>query len=174
MATNISYEFIQFVRVLLQDQDRTEFTDERIKELISVAGRLVIQEVPGLSYNYTISILQRSIDPDPFTVSDEQFVNLVAMKAGCIYDQGAMRKASLNAGVKITQEKTIIDTAGRMDAFKTIISLGYCASYEKLKSDIQNQQTSELLISITTPIKTIDSFPTYGGDNYPQGNRYCR
>lgn len=168
MACNISYEFMQLLRVMLQDQDRTLFTDERLKELIATAARLVIQEV-DFDTAYEVSILKRSIDPDPLGVPDESFVNLVALKAACILDTGTLRTEALKSGVKITQEKTTIETGNRIAGFKEVMAMGWCKAYQLAKEEYEAGDAVTFGHFIGTPFRTIDGFPTSDSN----GHSYC-
>ena len=150
---------------MLQDQDRTLFTDERLKELIATAARLVIQEV-DFDTVYEVSILKRSIDPDPLGVPDESFVNLVALKAACILDTGTLRTEALKSGVKITQEKTTIETVNRIAGFKEVMAMGWCKAYQLAKEEYETDDSVIAGHAIMTPIRTVDGFPTSDPSGY--------
>jgi hypothetical protein len=162
---SISYEFLQLLRVMLQDQDRVDFTDERLKELIATAARLVIQEV-DFDTAYTVSILQRTIDPDPIAVPDDSFVNLVALKAACILDTGTLRTEALKSGVKIVQEKTSIETGNRIAGFKEVMSMGWCKAYAMAKEEYESNDNVIAGHAIMSPMRTIDGFPSSDGGGH--------
>lgn len=167
---NITHEFIHFVRSLIGDQDTVTFTDERIKELIAVAARLVIQDAE-FTQTYTISILGRSIDPNPFDVGDQSFINLVALKAGCILDMSQLHNSAGRSGIHIVQEKTSINTSSMMPGYKILMENGFCKSYADARDEYNNNNSIVAGYAIFGPIKTIDGFPDYGTF---YENRYCR
>lgn len=155
----ISYEFMQIVRVLLQDQARTLYSDETLKELIATSARLVMQDIT-FDNDYTVSILQRSIDPDPFTLLDHSFINLVSLKAACLQDMGDLKIQARTAGVKITQDRSVIDTSGRMDAFKILMDMGWCKAYATAKEEHINNSGNIAGQAIFSVIRDIDGFPS--------------
>lgn len=165
---NISYEFMQIVRVLLQDQARTTYSDETLKELIATSARLVMQDIT-FDNDYTVSILQRSIDPDPFTLLDHSFINLVSLKAACLQDMGDLKIQARTAGVKITQDRSVIDTSGRMDAFKILMDMGWCKLYQQAKEEHINNSGNIAGQAIFNVCRDIDGFPS----NYRSGGGDC-
>lgn len=169
MACNISYEFMQIVRVLLQDTSRTLYTDDRLKELIATSARLVMQDV-SFDTDYTIGILQRSISPNPFDVPDQSFINLVSLKCACIVDMGDLRDQAKKSGVKITQDRSVIDTSTRFAGFKDVIALGWCNAYSMARDEYLRDRSNVAGQSIFGVLKTVDGFPSY--DIHPNSPAY--
>ena len=128
-----------FVRVIIDDLDTPyDYADSRIKTLLIHAAQLVYQEV-DFATTYTISTTAETISPDP-TLSaskDDDFFNLIVLKAACIMDQGKYRTAIIQSGLKAKAGPASLDTTGYNKGFEDLLKSGFtpCAAYEKARYD---------------------------------------
>ena len=135
-----STEIVQILRVLIDDLESSPtYSDDRLKQIITVSARFVVKEIP-LSNTYTITISDTSpdISPDPTLLStpDLIFIDLVALKSACLIDKNKLRSEALLAGIRARCGPTMLETLERTKAFKDLIEIGPCASYEELKTQI--------------------------------------
>jgi len=125
-------DLVLMVRVLISDLDAPQtHTDEYIERVLITAGIIVDSEI-SFSYDYTYSISDITITPDPVVSEDSVFMALVPLKAACIMIQGAF-KAALGQGIKVRDGDSAIDTSVNFRGYRDIIELGPCASYARLK-----------------------------------------
>src|SRR5574339_394773 len=94
-------ETIPTLRILINDLDSTNYTysDDRLSQTLVVAAKLINQEVE-FDNEYTISIENVTITPDPVDDGDEVYVNMMILKAACIVDQSTFRTKANIEGVK--------------------------------------------------------------------------
>lgn len=125
----------QIVRGLIFDLTSPyTYTDERIQDIIAIAGTLVISDV-DFSYTYTIDVSTPSISPDPATSSDDDFVALVCLKTACIISQGEHRTASRQA-FNVKDGPASIDTRSKAEYLGGLAN-NVCEAYEKAKRSFQ-------------------------------------
>ena len=132
-------ELVRIVRYLIDDLSEVpNFSDERLEETILVAAQYVMKDI-DLAVTYSVDVDQLSLSPDPTTSSpkDNDFINLVCLKAGCIIDRSIYRNKSNHAGILIKDGQSTIDTRAIADQFKVLLEKGLCAEYEKAKIDYQ-------------------------------------
>ena len=127
------------LRVMINDDfigDECQYTDTRLKRLLSVAAQYVIQDVK-LNYTYTVDVLTPNITPDPTGLSpqDDIFINFVVLKAACIADQSLFRTKSLVSGLKARCGPAVMETADHLKGFKDLLEVGPCKAYETLKDE---------------------------------------
>ena len=126
-------EVIPLIRVLISDLDSPyTYTDRRLEQLAVVSAHIVNGEVP-LNRTYTVSIAQRTISPDPTSVSDDAFINLIALKSACLCDWSTYRTEILRSGIKAKLGPATLETMNRLPGFTALISKGPCESYSELK-----------------------------------------
>ena len=75
------------VRYVVNDVDSSNYTfsDERVETSILVAAQLVSNEVDFVQ-TYTIDVEGGTISPDPTVTAtkDNDFTNIISLRAGCI------------------------------------------------------------------------------------------
>jgi hypothetical protein len=123
---------------MIGDEDKTEYSDTRLKEIVSVGAFQANVEI-DFGVDYTVNIVTPDISPDP-TVSpdvDDDFTYLAVLKSACLIDRGNMRIAAMSAGIEAKCGPAVMKTLQRVDGFKTLIEMGYCASYEDLKYEYE-------------------------------------
>jgi len=125
---------ITMLRVLIQDFDGVDFSDDRLKQILAVSAQYVDNDII-LDQDYTIDVITPDISPDPTTSSpvDDVFVNFVVLRAACMIDQGSLRCAAFASGLEARCGPTVMKTVRRMEGFGTLIDKGYCRTYEELK-----------------------------------------
>ncbi len=125
-------DLVLMVRVLVSDISTPQtYSDEYIERVLITAGIMVDAEIP-FDYDYTYSISDLTISPDPITSEDSVFMALVPLKAACILTQSEFKQA-LGRGIKVRDGDSAIDTSVSFRGYKDILELGPCAAYEKLK-----------------------------------------
>lgn len=122
------------VRSLINDFGQTtEYSDERMVQIISVAARYTTIDI-DFNTKYSIDVVNNNINPDPCNINtrDDDFISFVALKAACLLDQSTYRTKALTEGIKTKLGPAELDISGNLDGFKTILSMGPCALYESL------------------------------------------
>lgn len=142
------------VRNLIDDFGNSPtFTDDRIQQAIVVAGLIASNEY-NFSAGYTFDLENIDISPDPAAsaTSDPLAIALFTLKAACLLDTNKYQKAASNGGVLIVDGDTEIDTSKGFKGYADIITLGPCASYEKLIRHSSILQSMTFGASVMTPI----------------------
>lgn len=127
---------VTMLRALVNDLDCTDFTNERLEQLLVVSAHYVNQEI-DFNRNYTINITSPDVDPDPTTISNDSnndaFINFVVLKAACLADWSTYRQKALVAGVKAKCGPAVLETMDHVKGFRDLIEMGPCKAYETLK-----------------------------------------
>lgn len=122
------------VRTLINDlEDQPVYSDERLKQIISVAAKYVQFDVV-LDYSYTVDVVGGNISPDPTIINDDIFVSLVSLKAACIVDQSALRTKAALEGIRASLGSANLTIKGSLEGFIKILENGPCSLYEELTS----------------------------------------
>lgn len=162
----------RILRYMINDIDPNNqtYSDDRLTELLLVAAQLVNQEV-SFNTTYAIDIDQLSLAPDPTIANarDDNFINLVCLKAACILDMAETRTATSQA-LGIRDGSSSIDLKGSAEARLKFLDKGWCKAYTEAREEYT---TSGRIIAgalISGPTKLF-SRGTYGG-MYPNPGRY--
>ena len=127
-------ELTIIVRTLVSDlAEPYQFSDERIQQVITVAGKYVQFDV-NLDNQYSIDVVNTTITPDPAANNDAIFTSLTCLKAACIIDQSTYRTKAALEGVRATLGPANLSVSGQSAAWKTMLDKGPCASYDELTS----------------------------------------
>lgn len=140
---------ITVVRVLINDfNEPYEFSDDRMLQVITVAAKYVQFDV-NLDHLYQVDIINLNITPDPTDDNDEIFLNLVGLKAACLFDQSAYRTKAAMEGIKTALGSATLNINGNADAWKSILEHGACGVYEELTShwDVMNATAIAAVLS---------------------------
>ena len=134
-------DLLTMLRNVIFDVDDTDYTytDNRLKEMLVVAARLVTQEI-AFDTDYTVTISTTGISPDPTDSTDansKAFENFIVLKAACLTDQSSLRTKALAAGVSARIGPAAITTNPSVRGFDLLMKEGPCATYEKLKWDYE-------------------------------------
>jgi len=142
-------ELTTIVRTLVNDLDEPyDFTDARIQQVLSVAGKYVQFDV-NLDHSYTVDVINSSISPDPTIDNDDIFISLVCLKAACIIDQGTFRTKAVLEGVRTQLGPASIAFGGSLTGWQSIIDHGACGLYQDLTDhwDIKNASAIRAILS---------------------------
>lgn len=137
------------VRTLVNDLDSPyEFSDSRIEQILTVAGKYVQFDV-NLDYQYAIDVINQTISPDPTENKDDIFVSLICLKAACIIDQGTFRTKAALEGIRTALGPSLLSVNGNLSGFKSIIQHGACGLYDELTShwDVKNASAVRAVLS---------------------------
>lgn len=132
-------EIVTIVRVWINDlDDSPTYSDSRIQQVITVAAQNVVREV-SFSQEYTIDVVSGVISPDPTLAEsrDNDFVALSAIKSACILDQSTFRTKAVNEGIRASLSPASIDVRGNLRGYQTLLEIGPCAMYEKLRTEFE-------------------------------------
>ncbi len=154
-------ESVTLVRAFVDDIDATRYTDERLETLVAVAAFQVRLEV-DLPAEYEVDVANATIDPDPSDedTRDENFVNLISLKAACIIDRGAASRVSGQA-IRIKDGTSEIDLRAVPAAKLALLKQGgWCPVYEDAKdSYITGQAGGVVGAAVVSPFRV---FVGYG------------
>lgn len=131
-------DLVELIRGVLLDFDEPPiYTDARLQRLAVVAAHFVIAE--GEFDGYYADLGSTDITPDPTDKTNtdyynESLTNLIAIKAGCLMDNGEARKAAGQA-VDIADGTSRISVRGISAARLAILQQGWCKHYDKLLAD---------------------------------------
>lgn len=132
-------EIVTIVRVWINDLgDSPTYSDSRIQQVIAVAAQNVIREI-SFTQAYTVDVVNETISPDPtLTASrDDDFVAFAAIKSACILDQSTFRTKAVNEGIRTSLSPASIDVRGNLRGYQTLLEIGPCAMYEKLRTEFE-------------------------------------
>lgn len=163
------------LRVLLNDLVIPyQFSDQRLYQAITASAQLVLSEMQFMLV-YTADMQSLSIDPDPTDrdtmTRDDNFINLVCLKAACITERGEARNA-VRQGISIRDGSSAIDLRGPLQGRLALLKQGYCQAYEDVKMEYKTGRVGVVAgASIMTPFRV---FAGYGDQNYypvPEGRQ---
>jgi hypothetical protein len=103
-----------------------ENTDGNLQRLLVTAAQLTKKDV-DFDVDYAITIAATGISPDPFSINDNGFINLVVLKAACLLARGEQKKKGQNA-LAIKDGPSNVDGRGPADAMKNWANT-VCAEY---------------------------------------------
>jgi len=123
-------EMTSLLRYVINDADETsrEFTDERLCNLLVTSAHLTLGVVDFPS-DYTVDIPNSGLSPDPTSVKDSSFMNLVILKAACLLAEGEFRVAT-NKGIVVRDGPSSVDPRGLVSAKKEMMDSA-CKKYQQ-------------------------------------------
>ena len=113
-----------FLRHLIDDTASTDYTDERLIELLYVSSVYVNLE---LGSGYSINICSQTITPD----TDSTFNTMVALKAACLLVRST-QSTYAKCDFSVTDGPSTVSLKGTADKLKDSAD-GFCAQYERAK-----------------------------------------
>ena len=159
-------EMVAIVRTMVNDtSDTPTYSDDRLEGALVVAARLVNMEL-DFPVDYKANASAGSITPDPTVTSataarDENFINLVCVKAACVIDRGSAILAAGQA-ILVKDGTSLVDLRDTWKAKLGLLSKGWCAVYEQLKAEYAaSQQEAAVGAAILAPFRLYSGF---GGD----------
>tara|TARA_R110000751_G_scaffold155870_1_gene261396 strand:- start:3110 stop:3613 length:504 start_codon:yes stop_codon:yes gene_type:complete len=126
MAWNI--DLVLMLRSLIGDLDNSKYTNERLKQILSIGAYNVNNEA-SFTNTYTIDVSQITISPDPL-VNDPDFCSLTVYKSACILLGSEVKTESANA-VAIKDGPSSIDLRG-VSGSLSIMYKDLCEKYEEM------------------------------------------
>lgn len=130
------------VRYIIGDVDPSsyKYSQHRIETTLLVSAQLVTFDV-DLRNSYSINVEQCRLSPDPTDAEtrDDAFINLTALKAGCIILGSEIKTESGNA-IAIKDGPSSIDLRG-VSATLQILYKDICQKYDKLLLDYKSGGT---------------------------------
>lgn len=154
-------EMTTLLRVLIDDISSPQtYQDKRLVQVLAVAAQLVTSEL-NFANNFKVDVQALTIDPNPVdrdSTRDDNFINLVCMKAACLIDRGETRK-SVSQGIAIRDGSSSIDLRGSMDGRLKLLEKGWCAAYEDAKLEYQAGRNGIVAgAAIMTPFRVFAGF----------------
>ena len=154
-------EFITLLRVLIDDLSSPQtYNDKRLTQVLAVAAQLVTNEL-NFPSKFRVDIQALTIEPSPVdreSTRDENFINLVSIKAACLIDRGETRK-SVGQGIAIRDGSSSIDLRGSMDGRLKLLEKGWCAVYDDTKLEYQANRNGTIAgAAIMTPFRVFAGF----------------
>jgi hypothetical protein len=165
------------LRVLLNDFTVPyQFSDQRVYQTICAAAQLVLSEL-NFPLIYEADVQSLSITPDPTDrdeaspTRDDNFINLVCLKAACITERGEARNA-VRQGISIRDGSSAIDLRGPLQGRIALLKEGYCKAYDDAKLEYKAGRAGVVAgAAILSPFRI---FAGYGDQNYypvPEGRQ---
>ena len=113
-----------FLRHLIDDTESTDYTDERLLELLYLSSIYVNLE---LGSGYTINVCSQTISPD----TDSTFNIMVALKAACLLTRST-QSSYAKCDFSVTDGPSTVNLKGTADKLK-VVSDDFCNQYERAK-----------------------------------------
>lgn len=151
------------VRTLINDLDTDSptYSDDRIKQLVVVAARYVINEIP-FATQYNLDIINSTISPDPSVdaTRDVYFVSFVALKSACLLDQSTFRTKAISEGIRTALGPANLQVAGNLAGYKTLLDMGPCKTYEQSRLEYVAGNT-QIIRAVLSPFVGNNFDPRY-------------
>lgn len=169
-------EMVAIVRNMVNDADPTNYTysDARMQALITVSAQLVVQECGTFSQAFVVDIPGTGITPDPTVrtsvppTRDDNFINLVCIKSGCLLDMGECRTFAAQA-VDVRDQGSAVNLVGRARVKLDLAKQGWCAAYEEAKMQYLAGSSSVVGTAVLGPFRI---FETGGRGTWPYRGFY--
>ena len=122
-------DLVVMLRSLVGDLDQATFTDERLRQVITVGAYNVLNDA-DFSNDYVVSISSLSISPDPISEKDTDFSVLSVYKAACILLGSEVKTEAANA-ISIKDGPSSIDLRGVSGSLSGLYK-DLCEKYDEL------------------------------------------
>lgn len=134
MAISWETDCVELLRNLVNDVDEPQrYSDDRLTRVLVVAAFQLLR-VASFPQNFTVDISQQSVSPDPTDrdaqTNNDNFVDLMCLKAACIIDTGAACLAAQTA-VSTKDLTTQVDLRGVAASTLALLEKGWCSAYEE-------------------------------------------
>lgn len=160
-AVPIPQEMIIVLRTMIDDLASTVYTDDTLAQVITVAGKFVMQEM-NFNLNYFFDTVPKTVNPDPTDTAggtrDDSLINLTCLKAACFSDRG-QAKTSAGQAVDISDAGSRISVGGIAAARLKLLEKGWCKAYADAKAEYLSGQSRVAGAAVMTP------FRVFAGDN---------
>jgi len=131
-------DLVVMLRSLIGDLDHVKYTDERLKQVITVGAYNVANDA-DFQNDYAVSVSSLSISPDPISEKDTDFSVLSVYKAACILIGSEVKTESANA-ISIKDGPSAIDLRGVTQNLN-IMYQDICKKYDELLKTYQYNNT---------------------------------
>lgn len=131
-------DLVLMLRSLIGDLDNSKYTNERLKQVLSVGAFNVLNDA-DFSNTYTVSVAKVEISPDPISEEDTDFSILTVYKSACILLGSEVKTESANA-ISIKDGPSAIDLRGVTQNLN-ILYQDLCKKYNELLSTYQYNNT---------------------------------
>lgn len=131
-------DLVVMLRSLIGDLDHVKYTDERLKQVITVGAYNVANDA-DFQNDYVVSVSSLSISPDPISEKDTDFSVLSVYKAACILIGSEVKTESANA-ISIKDGPSAIDLRGVTQNLN-IMYQDICKKYDELLKTYQYNNT---------------------------------
>lgn len=158
MSITWQHDCIELLRVMINDLSDTEpiYSDSRLARVLVVAAFQLNTEV-DFTQEYTIDLSQQLISPDPTDLEgqtrNDNFVNLMCLKAACIIDTGSAVLAAQNA-MSVKDMVFQADLRGVADSTLALLKEGWCKTYKEVVDDYL-YGTTTACAAVMGPFRTI-------------------
>jgi hypothetical protein len=143
-------EIVMTLRVLIGDVTSTKYSDLDLKRLLAVSANFVIKEVDFANL-YTITVNIPTINPIP---TDNEFINLVSLKAGIILLESELRDMARKS-VAITDGPSKIELTNVYKNTEALLKSMYDQyAYAKINHGLNGDQNSRQAIMTPTTVET--------------------
>jgi hypothetical protein len=163
-------DYVDRLRYFINDLDTPPvWTDIQLKKFVFLSAIQVADTLQQWGVgSYVFDPSGVTITPDPSVSGVQSFGNLVVLRAANIIINAEIKKASISAGYKITDDKSSIDTSQVISSLKDLY-LSYNKSYEDAIKDFKSGNRysgSAILTPYTDPNYIGDAIPLYGVNGY--------
>jgi hypothetical protein len=152
-------EMVELLRVMTMDLGPTFRNSTTNLERVLVGAARIVESELDFNLTYNADLANRDITPDPTDADagtrDDNFVNLVCLKAGAIIDQGAVRAES---GIVIRDNGSMVDLHYKLETALKLVQGkgGFAVLYEEAKLIyLSDQITGVLGGQVMGPFRTI-------------------
>jgi hypothetical protein len=133
------------------------YSDDSLQSVLAAAAQLNLTEI-GFKTDYFVDVVDEVIDPDPVDAEDNDFVNLMTIKAACIIEANQARIAA-KRGVVMRDNTKSIDLSKVADAIIQIWKNGWCKNYEQAKFDYFLYGSYAIGAAIVGPFRAYVNWP---------------
>jgi hypothetical protein len=131
-------DLVIMLRSLIGDLDHAKYTDERLRQVITVGSYNVLNDA-DFSHDYVVSISSLSISPDPINEKDTDFSVLSVYKAACILLGSEVKTEAANS-IAIKDGPSSIDLRGVTQNLNILYN-DLCKKYDDLLKTYQYNNT---------------------------------
>ena len=131
-------DLVVMLRSLIGDLDSEKFTDERLKQVLSIGAFNVLNDA-DFSNTYIVDVASVSITPDPIVENDTDFSVLTVYKSACILLGSEVKTQAANS-IMIKDGPSAIDLRGVTQNLNLMYK-DFCAKYDSLLKTYQYNNT---------------------------------
>lgn len=131
-------DLVVMLRSLIGDLDSEKFTDERLKQVLSIGAFNVLNDA-DFGNTYVVDVASVSITPDPIVENDTDFSVLTVYKSACILLGSEVKTQAANS-IMIKDGPSAIDLRGVTQNLNLMYK-DFCAKYDSLLKTYQYNNT---------------------------------